>query len=196
MPKTTNKLSPLKEVYCINCHVELLPTLAERRGEEDLLCPDCNTSFSIEEAEQFLKKLSPTEEGLCPACDATLAFDIEDRSTNGKIQCPICGDSFYITEVSEIEHQQRRTTTQGRTLSKPEIMLKNFKIYVILSIFLDFLFLFTILAFSESRRIEESYYLLNEEQKINHNTWKTVLSLFLIIKIITFLLGFLGYLSQ
>ena len=99
MTQTHPKLSPIKEIYCINCHEELILDLAERRGEKQIICPKCKTSFSIKKAEKFMSNISPITEGQCPSCLEELIFDPDDRIGDKKIKCPICGDYFYIDET-------------------------------------------------------------------------------------------------
>ena len=99
MDQTNTKLSPIKEIYCINCHEELILDAAEKKGEKDIVCPKCDTSFNLLDEHNFLKNLSPIVEGLCPSCWEELVFDIEDRINKGKIECPVCKDSFYMEEV-------------------------------------------------------------------------------------------------
>jgi len=99
MAQTHPKLSPIKEIYCINCHEELILDLAERRGEKQIICPKCKTSFSIKKAEKFMSNISPITEGKCPGCLGELIFDIEDRISKDKVKCPICKDLFYMREV-------------------------------------------------------------------------------------------------
>ena len=99
MTQTHRALSPLREIYCINCHEELILDDAERRGEEVIVCPKCKASFNLTEAAKFLKNVSTISEGPCPSCSRDLTFDIEDRINKGKIKCPACKDFFYMTEV-------------------------------------------------------------------------------------------------
>lgn len=99
MTQTHRALSPLRETNCINCHEELLLNLAERRGDDLIVCPKCKKSSTIKEAENFMRSISPIIEGSCPACYKELTFDLNDRIGNKKIKCPVCGDSFYIDEV-------------------------------------------------------------------------------------------------
>ncbi len=114
MAQTNTRLSPIKEIYCINCHEELILDLAERRGEKQIICPKCKISFSIKEAEEFMKNISPITEGKCPNCMRELTFDIEDRISKDKIKCPACKDLFYIDEVEtyndtpKIEQEENR----------------------------------------------------------------------------------------
>lgn len=110
MVQTHAKLSPLREIYCINCHEELLLNLAERRREENIVCPKCKASFTLGEAEKFLKIISPILEGQCPSCGEDLTFDIKDRINRGKIKCPVCNDFFYMTEVLKHSTQVSKKT--------------------------------------------------------------------------------------
>lgn len=99
MDQTNAKLSPIKEIYCINCHEELILDSTEKKGEKDIVCPKCDTSFNLLDEHNFLKNLSPIVEGQCPSCWEELTFDIEDRASKDKIKCPLCENSFYITEA-------------------------------------------------------------------------------------------------
>lgn len=105
MAQTHPKLSPIKEIYCINCHEELILDLAERRGEKQIICPKCKTSFSIKKAEKFMSNISPITEGQCPGCFGELIFDIEDRISKDKVKCPICGNLFFMKEVLDPSNQ-------------------------------------------------------------------------------------------
>ena len=98
MAKTQWNLSPVKEIYCINCHEELILNPTERKGGE-IVCPKCKASFCLQEAIDFLRNMSPILEGQCPSCWEDLTFDIEDRINKGKLKCPVCGDSFSMEEV-------------------------------------------------------------------------------------------------
>lgn len=98
MAKTQWNLSPVKEIYCINCHEELILNPTERKGG-GIVCPKCKASFCLQEAIDFLSNMSPILEGQCPSCWEDLTFDIEDRINKGEIECPICGDSFSMEEV-------------------------------------------------------------------------------------------------
>lgn len=105
MAQIYNELSPLREIYCINCHEELVLDLAERRGEENIVCPKCKTSFTLGEANEFMKNVSPILEGQCPSCWEDLTFDIEDRTNKDKIKCPVCKNFFYMREVRTFSSQ-------------------------------------------------------------------------------------------
>jgi len=105
MAQTHPKLSPIKEIYCTNCHEELILDLAERRGEKQIICPKCKTSFSIKKAEKFMSNISPITEGKCPGCFGELIFDIEDRISKDKVKCPICGNLFFMKEVLDPSNQ-------------------------------------------------------------------------------------------
>lgn len=120
MSETENKLSPLKEIYCINCYDKLSLNLSERRGEKNIICPKCKKSLTLKEAEHFLKDISPIIEGQCPACERNLLFNIDDRVSKEKIECPVCKDFFYIYEVENPKKEGEKVT------DNTYIMLKHF----------------------------------------------------------------------
>lgn len=121
MAQIYHELSPLREIYCINCHEELVLDLAERRGEENIVCPKCKTSFTLGEANKFMKNVSPILEGQCPSCWEDLTFDIEDRTNKGEIECPLCKELFYMTEVLNPSTQviERKTTPKNPSTTSP-----------------------------------------------------------------------------
>lgn len=89
----------MASIYCINCHEEILLNLGGKTAEELLVCPKCKTSFTLREANDFLKNVSPILGGQCPSCWEELTFDIEDRISKDKLECPECNDLFFITEA-------------------------------------------------------------------------------------------------
>ena len=131
MAKTQWDLSPVKEIYCINCHEELILDPTERKGGE-IVCPKCKASFCLQEAIDFLSDMSPILEGQCPSCWEDLTFDIEDRINKEKVKCPICNHLFYMTEVlnpsnqvtkiKEIREEKKeiRKKTKDTPFSEPE----------------------------------------------------------------------------
>lgn len=98
MVKKRNKLSPIRELYCVNCHTLLILNLEERRGDEDILCSVCKATFSLKEGISFISKLSNIKEGRCPNCFVDLEFDVESRLHNDLLTCPGCNQAFYIEE--------------------------------------------------------------------------------------------------
>lgn len=207
MATQTRQLSKLKEVFCIECYTELLPSLAERRGEKPLICPVCKTSFTIKQAENFIKNLDPILEGQCPNCMTVLVFSIEDRSSKKKVRCPKCKETFYLNEVenpltatTSEKYISKKSSIDSKkdiiSLSIPQVLLKNYKTYVILSIFLDFFFVFTILSLTESSKIKKQIYSWKEEDKLSFNTWHTVFVIVIFLKIISIVLGFIQYLDE
>jgi len=111
MAKTQWNLSPVKEIYCINCHEELILNPTERKGGE-IVCPKCKASFCLQEAIDFLRNMSPILEGQCPSCWEDLTFDIEDRTNKDKIKCPVCKNFFYMREVRTFSSQANTITEE------------------------------------------------------------------------------------
>jgi uncharacterized membrane protein YhaH (DUF805 family) len=99
MEKEKNTLSNIRNVFCINCYTRLTLNLAERRGDEQIVCSKCKESFTLEQAKSFLSKISPIKKGKCPNCYEELDFYIKDRVTRELILCPSCNDKFYMSEV-------------------------------------------------------------------------------------------------
>lgn len=168
MAQTHSRLSPLREIYCINCHEELILNLAERRGEVPIVCPRCKTSFNIKQAGLFMRSVSPIMEGRCPSCFEDLIFDLDDRIGNKKIKCPLCKDSFYIDEV---ESSQESTKIKNKPRNQ-----EGYDIYSILKYYFPYI-----------RREYNNYYI--KVDKFNRKLFLNVLlildlSLSLIISIV------------
>ncbi len=99
--KKRRELSKYKDCFCVYCYEELALSLEYRRGETDIECSECKKSFSIDEAEKFIKSLSPIISGRCPSCNASLYFCAENRIEGNKIICPKCKGRFYIDEAEK-----------------------------------------------------------------------------------------------
>ncbi len=99
--KKRRKLSKYKDCFCVHCYEELALSLGHRRGDDLIICPECDKEFSIDELEKFMKSLSNIIGGDCPNCEQSLSFNVSERVPNSKIECPMCKESFYIDETEK-----------------------------------------------------------------------------------------------
>lgn len=190
-----HKLSQYKRVYCKHCYKLFNIDLAQRRGEEDIFCPECEKYFSIKEAEKLMHNISNITSGYCPNCEAELIFNMKDRASGEKIICPICRDYFYIDEVENPTYNSETKDLEKLNTLEEEKLISNYKTYVLLSFFLDFFFIFSIIVAKKSSIIEryssqiDNFYI--KKFKNWHTFFVIVLSIkiFLIIVILTALSG-------
>lgn len=115
-------LFPFKEIYCPNCQAELVLSLEERRNKGQIQCPQCKTTFFLNEALSFIEKNCVLFSGDCPSCGTSLDFDYEFFSVKKSFKCPECEDDFYINEVVNPEVQLIYTDMNDKRI--------NFKISV------------------------------------------------------------------
>lgn len=201
------KLSKYKDVYCLYCHTPIVLDLAERRGDKEVYCPSCESHYKISALEEFIGNLSNTTEGQCPNCLVMLEFGIIDRVGKKLITCPACKDSFYLNEVilesskrntiemktenNNLENEVATQENHGNITAGAPVMLKNYKTYVALGLFLDFFFIFTILTFSEEGKIKKEIDKWQLDDKLSFNTWRTIfrakfvlIAIFIVISIL------------
>lgn len=169
----------------------------------------------LEELEELKKlkrrKLSLKHEGKkvikgdCPNCSERLVFE-EEEKLDGVATCEECGNTFDIDEAKnklfedQIEKEIKptdRTRSSDDGILKFEKDLGNYKIYVVLSILFDILFIFTILSFSYASSLNTSikYGEIPENKRSSFYNWRTVFIIFFILKILAFCFSLLAALS-
>jgi len=106
------------ELFCVSCKKLLVLNSAEERGEVNIICPVCDTTFSLQEGKEFIDNISKITEGHCPHCSTNLVFNLEDRMPRSKILCPKCNREFDVKEtlIDENERQLK---------SEKEVKIEN-----------------------------------------------------------------------
>ncbi len=93
-------LSEIRELICPFCYANLTLSLAERRRDCDIVCPQCKKDFSLDYGLAFYSSLSTITSGNCPSCNTSLAFDVNARVPGRLISCANCNEEFYINEIN------------------------------------------------------------------------------------------------
>lgn len=99
MAQSEGNLFPFKNILCPNCNEELILSLQERRGNEEIRCPLCKKEFSRREVNTFIENSCTLVSGDCPSCGTSLDFDYELFSSRDLFECIECNESFYLNEV-------------------------------------------------------------------------------------------------
>lgn len=190
-------LSSYKSCYCPSCQTEMHLPLSVRRAEHKAVCHKCDDKFSMQELEYYNDKLSNIVKGYCPNCSKRLEFNIYHRGTDEKIECSVCNEFFYLNEVERPTYLKTNTKNNVVGAIDAEQKLSNFRMYIILSIFVDFFFIFTLLSISERGKVVEymNSNALGDSQKSSLNNWTLILIILVIIKIFGAVSIFIDYYS-
>ena len=144
-----------------------------------------------------MAKIIYPKEGLCPFCQERLKLDKEERHGKVPVHCPLCDASYPVEKVT-FEKTTKSTSTDVEdekdsdpfTKSTFRSLLSTYKIYIVLTIFLDFFFIFTILCFSQrSKLIKLSRKPIPLELKISYKNWNTAFIIILIAKAVLIIYG-------
>lgn len=111
------------ELFCVNCKKLLAINSAEKRGEINIHCPVCDSSFSLKEAREFINNISEITKGPCPHCGTNLVFDLNDRMPESKILCPRCNKEFDIKETLGEKNNKQLKTGERSNIKDSESLI-------------------------------------------------------------------------
>jgi len=181
-----NKAVINSEGFCPHCNGELVLSKDDIKGKSPIECPLCKEDFSLKEFTEYSKTKA------CPKCGKEIKREAR--------RCKFCKSNIDIEDQRKSLRSDTKRNVQDSSDLNTEFSnsLSSFRIYTILTVIFDFLFIFTILGFGERGKLNR----LGKSQDIdvsmrgNYRTWEFIFLLVFFLKILVVIASFCGYFSD